>query len=223
MSNSTTPHTTARQAGSQPLNSEEQFQNGKGGARICRNFCWKNKHVVKHQKITANHTQNDYSAFPCIGKCKSLSSLNWLLGMHLNYLGPVSRVQNISCFSSFWIPLRAHLWVPLPGLVVCWWATLVVYWNGRQCSFFIGMHTHRNVRTDTAHATQMLSARSSLQRALLLQLQEKLRPERAFLMPLSYLERHWHCFPLPVLGPLQLGISHFVDPLFTAAPPAPGC
>ena len=139
--------------------------------------------------------------------------------MHLNYLGPVSRVQNISCFSSFWIPLRAHLWVPLPGLVACWWGMLVVYWNGRQCSFFIGMHTHRNVRTDTAHATQMLSARSSLQRALLLQLQEKLRPERAFLMPLSYLERHWHCFPLPVLGPLQLGISHFVDPLFTAAPP----
>ena len=31
--------------------SEEQFQRGKGGARIYGSFSWKKTHVVKHQKL----------------------------------------------------------------------------------------------------------------------------------------------------------------------------
>ena len=42
------------------------------------------KHVVEHQKLTANHKENisqvnDCSTFPCRGRCKILSSLKSFL------------------------------------------------------------------------------------------------------------------------------------------------
>ena len=143
--------------------------------------------------------------------------------MHLNYHGPVSRIQSISCFSSFWIPLRAHHWVPLPGLVACWWATLIVYWNGWRCSFFIGMHAHRNTHTQTPHTLH----RCCLHRALCTEFcSYSCRRNSDQSMSFS-------CHQLPgktlalfsvvcSLGPLQLGIYHFADPLFTAPSSAPG-
>ena len=43
-----------------------------------------NKLIVKHQKITANHKNqtsqvNDFSAFLCVGRCKSLGLLKLFL------------------------------------------------------------------------------------------------------------------------------------------------
>ena len=50
----------------------------------------KTEHVVEHQKITANHKEltsqvNDFSAFLCMGKCKSLSLLKSFLS-YTSYL-----------------------------------------------------------------------------------------------------------------------------------------
>ena len=58
----------------QPLSSEGLFQTGKGEARMYTSFCWnqktkqnkkttKQKHVVEHQKITANHKNPQTSLF----------------------------------------------------------------------------------------------------------------------------------------------------------------
>ena len=62
--------------------SEELSQRGKGGARMYKSFCWEKKKnpIVKHQNISANHKNqtsqvNDFSAFLCIERCKSLGAL----------------------------------------------------------------------------------------------------------------------------------------------------
>ena len=77
---------------------------------------------------------------------------NYSLVMHLNALGPVFKAQNAFCFSPSWILLRAHLpWASAAadGLILVepeWWATLFVYWKGRQHSLptyhMIYVHTH---------------------------------------------------------------------------------
>lgn len=58
--------------------SDELFQRDEREARIYRSFTGKN--VVEHQKIIDNHTKNpssqgnDFTAFLCMGMCKSLAS-----------------------------------------------------------------------------------------------------------------------------------------------------
>ena len=57
------------------------IQKGKRGARMSLNFFCLEKNVVKHQEITANHKEqtcqvNDFSAFLCVGKCKTLGSFD---------------------------------------------------------------------------------------------------------------------------------------------------
>ena len=58
---------------------EELLSRSKQGGRVA-SFCWKSKrNVVEHQKITTNlkKTQtsqvNDFSAFLCMGRCRSLN------------------------------------------------------------------------------------------------------------------------------------------------------
>ena len=60
------------------------FKRSKEAASMYRSFCWKNKHVVEHQKMTANHKKqtsqvNDFSASLCMGRCKSLGLLKSFL------------------------------------------------------------------------------------------------------------------------------------------------
>ena len=62
--------------------SEELSQTGKGGARMYQFLLGekKKKHIVKHQNISANNKNqtsqvNDFSAFLCIERCKSLGAL----------------------------------------------------------------------------------------------------------------------------------------------------
>ena len=81
--------------------SEKLVRRGKGRQNICEFFAGR-KHVVKHQKITANHKEltyqvNNFSAFLCMGKCKNPRSLKcFLIYMYLNGLGAISRAQNVS-------------------------------------------------------------------------------------------------------------------------------
>ena len=58
--------------------SEEQLQRGKEGAKGCQNFCWGEKNS-QPSKITANNKKqtsqvNGFSAFLCMGRCKSLGT-----------------------------------------------------------------------------------------------------------------------------------------------------
>lgn len=124
------------------------FQRGKRGARIYRRFCWKIKHVVKHQNITANCNktrQNKFRHFKLmilvlsyvwedvrIWACRNCSSDG-----NLNYLGPVS------CYPfPSWIPLKVQYWgVAAQGLLA---ATFFVYWSDRRHSLSTGVTGYTN-------------------------------------------------------------------------------
>ena len=58
---------------------EELLLRSKQGGKVA-SFCWKSKrHVVEHREITTNHKKNqtsqanDFSAFLCMGRCRSLN------------------------------------------------------------------------------------------------------------------------------------------------------
>ena len=86
--------------------SEGLLQKGKGEARIYRSFCKTtttkktgSRNIKKLLLIKENQTSqvNEFSAFLCMQRCKSLAQWNHSFDMHLNYLGPVS------FFSPSWI------------------------------------------------------------------------------------------------------------------------
>ena len=128
--------------------SEEPFWRGKRGARIYRRFCWKIKHVVKHQNITANCNktrQNKFRHFKLMILVLSYvwedvriwARRNCSSDRNLNYLGPVS----CYLFPS-WIPLKVQYWgVAAQGLLA---ATFFVYWSDRRHSLSTGVTGYTN-------------------------------------------------------------------------------
>ena len=96
-------------------NSEGLFQNGKGGTKIPRNFCWKK---MRGQMIISNHKStsqvNDFSAFLVRENARVWAYWNHSFDMCCNYVGPVFS------FSQSWIPLRVHCWGWLPWLMALW-------------------------------------------------------------------------------------------------------
>ena len=84
----------------------------------------RNTHVIAHRKITAKHKNqtsqvNDFSAFPCMWRCKILGSLKLLLWF-------ASKLSKVS--SLFFSILNSTLRGPLLGWLQRW-ATFIVYWN----------------------------------------------------------------------------------------------
>ena len=114
----------------------------KGEARIYRSFCWKQKHVVEHQKMTANHKNQTSQVIILVLFCvwedaRVWAHWNYSFDMHLNYLGLVS------CFLHPEFPSRGTTEVGggvgstqatvAAGLMQ---VTLIVCWTGRQ-HFFV--------------------------------------------------------------------------------------
>lgn len=124
------------QPGRQPLRQCWGTALRKQGGRVV-SFCWKSKsNGVEYQKMTTNHTKtqtpevNDFSAFLCVGRCKSLN----LVKFPFWYASSLSRLQ---CSGVF------HPAFPsgdiMRGGCSGWWLdgnnnsySTVLYWNDRQ-------------------------------------------------------------------------------------------
>ena len=145
--------------------SEEPFWRGKRGARIYRRFCWKIKHVVKHQNITANCNktrQNKFRHFKLMILVLSYvwedvriwAHRNCSSDRNLNYLGP------ISCYPfPSWIPSRCtverwlhracwqqhSLFIEVTGDILC-----PQVWQVIQTT--LGEHKNRDSRLNSASA-----------------------------------------------------------------------
>ena len=115
---------TIAQEGSLSDSSEGLFQRDKQGARIYRSFCWKKpkqKTLQLNIKRLLLIAKNRHLKLTIVwGDVRVWADWNSPFGMHLHYLGPVSR------FSSIQNPLRAPRWDGYSG----WWL------DGRQRCLF---------------------------------------------------------------------------------------
>ena len=125
----------------------------KGEARIYRSFCWKQKHVVEHQKMTANHKNQTSQVIILVLFCvwedaRVWAHWNYSFDMHLNYLGLVS------CFLHPEFPSRgttelggwswehtgySGCWVDAGNLdcLLDWQATFLCLQNWQATFFFV--------------------------------------------------------------------------------------
>ena len=116
-------------------NSERLFRRGKGGQPgYIRVFATKDQVVGIKRLLSIKENQiyqvREFSAFLCMGRCKTWAHCNHAFDMHLSYLGPVSYVLSswvssgctvvgvlqLRALSPSWVPSGLIIWA-----AVMWW------------------------------------------------------------------------------------------------------